>query len=139
MRRVFADTGYWVAVFDPKDGLHDRAMEVSRTLGPCRIVTSEFVLLEMMKLLANAGLHLKTVACEAIRRLKADPNTEVVPATSLLFQQACETYQAFRDKAWDGTDCASYRIMEERNISEALTHDEHFVQMGHRALLRAPM
>jgi uncharacterized protein len=33
-------------------------------------------------------------------------------------------------------DCVSYVVMRERGITEALTTDEHFRQMGFRALLR---
>ena len=33
MKIVFADTGYWVAVLNPKDDWNTRANEVSRSLG----------------------------------------------------------------------------------------------------------
>ena len=136
MRQVFADASYWVAVLNPKEAHHARAMSVSDNLGRPRLVTSEFVLLEMMKLLATAGLHLKKTAYHAIKRLKADPNVEVVPATTLLFNEACEIYIRYADKGWDGVDSASYHIMEQRSITDALTTDRHFEQMGFRALLR---
>jgi predicted nucleic acid-binding protein len=37
---------------------------------------------------------------------------------------------------WSLTDCASFVIMDQRQIAEALTHDRHFEQRGYRALLR---
>jgi hypothetical protein len=40
MTRVFADAGYWIALLNPKDGLHAKASLASRTLGQVRIVTS---------------------------------------------------------------------------------------------------
>jgi len=136
MKQVFADTNYWVAVLDPRDAHHALAEDVSNRLGPCRVVTSEFVLLEMMKLLVRGGLHLKKIAYDAIRRLKDDPNVEVVPATALLFREACEVYVGHADKEWDGIDSASYHIMKQKGITEALTFDHHFEEMGFRALLR---
>jgi predicted nucleic acid-binding protein len=30
------------------------------------------------------------------------------------------------DKSWSLTDCASFLIMEEENLTAALTHDRHF-------------
>jgi predicted nucleic acid-binding protein len=54
----------------------------------------------------------------------------------MLFREAVERYNQRPDKSWGLTDCASFLIMEERGISEALTHDEHFVQAGFAALLR---
>ena len=33
MRQVFADTGYWVALINPRDQLHEKAQELSQTIG----------------------------------------------------------------------------------------------------------
>jgi predicted nucleic acid-binding protein len=40
------------------------------------------------------------------------------------------------DKSWSLTDCASFLIMEEMQITVALAHDRHFVQAGFQTLLR---
>jgi uncharacterized protein len=40
------------------------------------------------------------------------------------------------DKAWSQTDCLSFKLMEEQNISEALAYDKHFAQAGFVALMR---
>lgn len=136
MKTVFADANYWVAILNPKDSLHETAIRASRTIGDFRIVTSEFVLLEVMKLMANAGLHLKQVAHRAIGDMRRNPNLKVVPATSAIFQKACESYVACQDKEWDAIDCSSMIIMQEEGLSEALTYDKHFKQMGFIALLR---
>lgn len=44
MRVVFADTGYWVALLNLRDELHDKAIDLSQYLNPLHIVTSEMVL-----------------------------------------------------------------------------------------------
>lgn len=36
---------------------------------------------------------------------------------------------------WSLVDCASFVLMEDRQITAALTSDHHFVQAGFRALL----
>jgi uncharacterized protein len=136
MKTIFADSNYWVAILNPKDSIHDTAIRVSRIIGNFKIVTSEFVLLEVMKLMANAGLHLKQTAHHAIGDMRRNPNLKVVPATSTLFQKACERYVDYHDKEWDAIDCSSMIIMQEEGISEALTFDNHFKQMGFIALLR---
>jgi hypothetical protein len=33
MKVVFADTGYWEAILNPKDGLHAKACAISSNLG----------------------------------------------------------------------------------------------------------
>ena len=40
------------------------------------------------------------------------------------------------DKDWSLTDCISFVVMREMDISEALTGDRHFEQAGFTVLLR---
>ena len=47
MRTVFADTFYWIALLNPKDQAHARAVSVSKSLGTAGIMTSEEVLTAM--------------------------------------------------------------------------------------------
>jgi predicted nucleic acid-binding protein len=53
----------------------------------------------------------------------------------LLFDMAFTLYGNRPDKSWSLTDCASFVVMRERGLTEALTTDEHFRQAGFRALL----
>ena len=53
------------------------------------------------------------------------------------FQAAVEHYADGPDQTWSLTDCASFLVMEERSISEALAYDRDFEQAGFTALLRA--
>jgi len=136
MKEVFPDTGYWLAVLRKRDPLHDRAMGVSRSLTGCRIVTSEMVLVELLNALGDSGVELRTTAANAVVRLRRDANVVVEPQTSTQFTSALARYQGRSDKNWSLTDCASFLIMEERNIGEALSHDRGFQQSGFKALLR---
>ena len=52
------------------------------------------------------------------------------------FGTALALYQERPDKSWSLTDCASFLIMDQRQTTEALTHDRHFEQRGYQALLR---
>jgi predicted nucleic acid-binding protein len=47
VKTVFADAGYWVAAVHPREDLHDKALQVSSSLGPHLIVASEMVLSEV--------------------------------------------------------------------------------------------
>jgi predicted nucleic acid-binding protein len=134
MKIVFADTGYWVAVLNPKDDWNTRANEVSRSLGKVRIVTTEMVLAELLSALSK--LPVRTFAVRGAERIRTDPNIEVVPQTSLQFGEAFAAYKRLVDKEWSLVDCASFEVMRSRGISEALAHDHHFEQAGFRALLR---
>jgi uncharacterized protein len=60
----------------------------------------------------------------------------VVAQTSIQFREALELFASRADKEWSLTDCASFNLMRERGVSEALAHDHHFEQAGFVALLR---
>jgi len=42
MKVVFVDTGFWIARFKPNDTQRERAEAVTRTLGPARLLSSEW-------------------------------------------------------------------------------------------------
>ncbi len=136
MKRVFADTGYWVALLNPSDDLNAKAKEVSRGLGAARIYTTEMVLVEVANMLGKAGEHFRALVQQTIASLRQNPNVTIEPQTSTLFREALDFYAAHRDKNWSLTDCASFLVMKQEGITEALAHDHHFEQAGFKALLR---
>ena len=137
MRTLFVDTAYYIAMLNPQDDLHERAVTVSRSLDDCGFVTTEMVLTELLNFFAERGPTPRRLAADFVQRIRQDANTRIVPQTSAQFQDAFELYQSRRDKEWSHTDCASFRIMEQEEIAEALTYDEHFEQAGFTALLRS--
>jgi len=64
------------------------------------------------------------------------PRVRSLSQTSALFREAFLLYSNRGDKAWSQTDCASFCIMRDHGITQALTHDRHFEQAGFVALLR---
>jgi len=135
MRRVFADAGYWIALLNPKDGLHAKARQVSITLGQVRIVTSEMVLAEVLNAFASKGEQLRVAVCLLADKVRSNPNAEIVPMTSSAFRWALERYRSRVDKTWGLTDCMSFLIMEQKGITEALSGDRDFQQAGFEVLL----
>jgi uncharacterized protein len=136
MDRVFADTGYWIALLNPRDDLHQKASATSREYSPNEIVTSEMVLTEFLNSISECGPRLREAAARAVASLQNTSQIVIVPQTSQLFEKALKRYQDMSDKSWSLTDCASFLIMEEERLSAALTHDRHFTQAGFQALLR---
>ena len=134
MKVVFADTGYWTAVLNPHDKLHAKSQQVSAGLGKFRLLTTEMVLDELLAALSKVPL--RAIAIRGVEAIRANPNVEVVPQTSLQFMSAFDMYRAVTEKEWSLTDCASFKLMRERGVTEALAHDHHFQQAGFVALLR---
>ena len=136
MERLFADTGYWIALFNPRDELHQEAASASRNYRLSRIVTSEMVLTEFLNSFSDYGPRLRQAAGRAVESLREGSLVVVVPQTSQLFEKALQRYRDMADKSWSLTDCASFVIMEEEQLKAALTHDRHFAQAGFQTLLR---
>jgi uncharacterized protein len=136
MTLLFADTGYWIALLDPQDSLNERAKGLSREYSQATVMTSEMVLTEVLNHFSKRGRGLRIAAVMLLNSLRDSRSVEVLPQTPELFQQALQLYGQRLDQAWSHTDCASFVIMQQRGIMDALAYDKHFEQAGFRALMR---
>ena len=101
-----------------------------------RIITSEMVIVELLNGVARLGEQGRRQAVDMARGLYLNPNVAVIEQSAQQLNAAIERYANRLDQSWSVTDCASFLIMEERGIAEALAYDVDFVQAGFRALLR---
>lgn len=136
MSEVFADTGYWAALQDSRDRLHERALALTRGLEARRIVTTQMVLAEVLNMFGSRGERQRRLAGEVVERAERSLDVEIVPQTDEQFRAALERYTERPDQTWSLTDCASFIVMEERGITDAFAHDRDFEQAGFTALLR---
>ena len=136
MRTLFADSGHWIALLYPRDQMHERAKTVAAGLGTVVIVTTQMALAEALNHLSREGEYLRNTAVQMVRGLEDNPNVEIIPQTDAQFRAAVERYASRSDQRWSLTDCASFLVMEERGITEALAYDRDFEQAGFVALLR---
>lgn len=136
MKFVFADTGYWVALLNSHDDLHQKAVQLSQSLQPVHIFTSEVVLTEVLNDFSKRGEYFRDLATGLIQELRSHSNTTIIPQTSQQFDDAFVLYSQRKDKQWSHTDCVSFNIMRENEIAEALAYDKHFAQAGFTALMR---
>ena len=135
MRRVFADTSYWIALVNPRDQIHAKAVRVTQQISPVRILTSEMVLAEVLNSFSDGG-PLRHAVGGMVQKLSSNWDVVIVPQTSEQFETALRRYKQATDKSWSLTDCASFQVMEAEQIQAALTHDQHFAQAGFETLLR---
>ncbi|MEK7727764.1 MAG: VapC toxin family PIN domain ribonuclease, partial [candidate division KSB1 bacterium] len=71
-----------------------------------------------------------------ISGLKASPFVEVIHIDPRLDEKAWQLFSKRRDKDWSLVDCASFVVMQERSMTEAMTTDHHFEQAGFICLLK---
>ena len=136
MKRLFADTVYWIALTNSFDQYHAKAVEVSSALGNCRLFTTEAVLTEFLNALADTGHRIRAAAAEMVEAIRSNSQVTVIPQSRRAFSRSLVFYKARPDKGYSLTDCNSMLLMRERRLSEALTTDRHFEQEGFVALLR---
>jgi predicted nucleic acid-binding protein len=135
MRRIFADTLYWIALIHRKDQWHQAALQVSRTLAGCHLVLTDEVLTEVLAAFCEAGPVLRQRAAALVRRLYQRLTVTVHPQSRGSFLTGLALYEARPDKGYSLTDCISMQTMRQDGITEILTHDDHFTQEGFTILL----
>lgn len=133
MKAVFADAFYFVALLNRADQHHAKTIAAARELCS-NLVTTEWVLAEVADALASSAS--RRLAVTFIYDLSQDPKVKIIPASTDFFQRGLQLYEKRRDKQWSLTDCISFVTMQDENLTDALTGDEHFTQAGFKALLR---
>ena len=134
MTPLFLDTSYLIAVESSDDQHHKAAAAHWRSLlkSPRRLVTSSYVLVEVVTLLNNRRSHSKAV--ELGNNLLSSRLFNVVHENEELFYEAWHYFQKYKDKRYSLTDCVSFVLMKKLGIEEALTFDKHFTQAGFKTL-----
>lgn len=134
-KAIFVDTAYVYAVLSPRDQWHRQAVLWQEKIisEKLPLIITEFVLMEIADGLA--AINYRQTALQTVRLFYENPVAEIVPASSELFAQALNLYEQRHDKSWGLTDCKSFVVMNENNLTQALTTDDHFRQAGFEALL----
>ena len=133
MSVVFADAFYFVARLNRHDQHHERVVAFSREFRS-HILTTDWVLMEVADALAKS--ECRSRVRDFILHLRQPAVCEVIPASRELLDRAVELYHQHADKEWTLTDCASFVVMRERGITDALTEDHHLAQAGFTTLFK---
>jgi uncharacterized protein len=135
MKRVFADTLYWIALELIQDTWHKPALEARQRLGTAALVTTDEVLTEFLTTLAGWGAYYRQRAVQTVQDILADDNVMVLPQTRQTFLEGVDLYQGRLDKGYSLTDCISMNACRAEGITEVLTNDHHFAQEGFVVLI----
>lgn len=136
MRKIFADTFFWIAFVNPKDKWHSAVHQAFINLQPCKLITTDEVLTEFLTFYANSGQQIRIRASDFAESIRTDPNAEVQPQTRQSALAGAALYAQRPDKGYSLTDCISMNVMKQLDLTEVLTHDKHFSQEGFTVLFK---
>src|SRR5438552_2282252 len=113
MKRVFADTFYFVALWNPSDKARARALGYTASFQGV-IVTTDWVLTELGDAMSDPANRLEFVS--TFKDLEANPQVRIVAADGALFREGIQLFAARPDKKWSLTDCISFVVMTRDGI-----------------------
>ena len=129
---MFVDTSGFFALYSKEDKNQSAAIELYELSR--RKVTTSYVLAEYVALALVRGLSRESVLTFS-EGILIEEDIEIVWVNQELHIQAVELLRQRPDKTYSLCDAVSFVLMRERQISEALTTDKHFVQEGFVRLL----
>jgi predicted nucleic acid-binding protein len=131
--RIFLDTAYIQALLNRKDWLHNAAIGAFPRIQAAReAFVTEAIIVEVCNALASIN---RQAAVRFARGCYDDSRITVIPVDTNLLRRAIEFYERHKDKEWGLTDCISFLVMRDEELTLAATADQHFVQAGFVALL----
>jgi len=135
MKKVFADSHYWIALAKPRDQWEEAAKAARALLGEALIVTTDEVLTEFLAALSSVK-YLRRQAAKMVRYILENPNVKVIPQTRDSFLKGLTFYESRNDKQYSLIDCISMNVMKNESLLEVLTNDHHFEQEGYTVLIK---
>lgn len=134
MRRYFLDTFYLIALSDPRESWHKRALSFSQSTRHDQFYTVEEVLVEYLTFFSKSHAQARKQAVLTVRDMFIDSRITVFPQTHASFLDGLVLYEARPDKGYSLTDCVSMQAMRREGLKEILTNDRHFEQEGFHVL-----
>lgn len=137
-RPVFIDTGYFVALLNRRDSLHEQATALAAEWehDDAALLTTDAVLIELANFFARSPLRGQVIA--AIERIRTAPGWLVEHLTVQRLNRGIARYASHPDKGWSLTDCLSMDTMLDHHAVEVATPDRHFSQAGFTVLMKVP-
>jgi predicted nucleic acid-binding protein len=130
VKDLFLDTSYLLALELANDEHHEVVLRHWQSLVRSlpRLVTTTYILSEVVTYLSSRGHHSKAVSVGNM--LLQSSIVDLVHVDEGLFREGWAYFQQHEDKDYSLTDCISFVLMRKRGLDTALTLDTHFVQAG---------
>ncbi len=133
MKKIFVDTWAWYALTDRNDKDHGVAEEANAGLlhDGYTFVTTNFVLSESVTLILYKMRHDVAVQFwETTHKLSGSGLVEIIRVNKAQEERAWAIFKQYADQDFSFTDCTSFAVMQDLQLSLAFTGDHHFATMG---------
>jgi len=133
-RKVFVDTGAWIAITDSRDKYHKAASELYKNLiqEQRNLVTTNLVIAEAYIIIRRTGGH--DPATHFLRAIKGSARLLKVDSDASVESEAEEILERYSDQDFSYADAVSFVVMRDREIKEAFAFDQHFLTAGFELL-----
>ena len=125
---IFIDTSAFVALRNPADPNHKKALKFSLKLeaAQSQLLTSNYVLAETYTVISQ-----KVGKPQAISfKEDFDPSIQTTRVDENLEEVAWKIFKEIESKNVSYVDCTSFAIMKTFNIKQAFSFDEDFKRLG---------
>ena len=130
---LFVDAWGWCVSANPREVQHQTVKQIMEATLQAKkhLIATNFVLDETYTLVRFRVHHQASVELhQKIDRLIVGKLLKVVHITPELERAAWRIFERYSDKDFSFTDCTSFAVMQLLELTQALTDDHHFEQMG---------
>jgi len=133
MKSAFADSYYFLSLLNPKDEWHKASLEFTTHLDRS-FLTTAWVMTELANSLSRG--RNRQLFLDLFKELQNDQRVTILSPSTDQYHRGLDLYARRLDKDWSLTDCISFEVMKQNDLTEALTADHHFEQAGFTILLK---
>ena len=128
MKRVFADSAFWIALRDSEEPRYELAAEIAEWLVEQRytIIVTPFIFAETQAYFAREP----DVKVFVIEDFWNNPTVKMEQPSYADQIEAVAILRKFADKTYSFADALSFVIMKRLEINQVVTFDRHFRQFG---------
>ena len=130
---IFVDSGAWIALLDRRDQYHSEAVAIYNDLvqQKAQLLTTDYVIDETATRLRYRVNH--SIAVQFLNLIESSKEIDTLTVAAIdgtLFQEAERLFRQYDTARLSFTDCTSFAVCQQHNISEAFAFDQHFPMVG---------
>jgi predicted nucleic acid-binding protein len=129
---IFADSSFWVALYNRGDDRHLKALSLARDRASTLFVTTNHVRSETWTFLSRRAGH--RAAVQFLDGLERSPRVRVVFVSEELEGDALRWLRRHAERQYSFVDATSFQMMKAMRVGEALTFDADFAAAGFRSV-----